>query len=61
MFGMRSLDDIHYFQDRVEQCRRAAEHATDPSARLAHLQLVKFYEARLASTMESAALRASAT
>jgi len=52
------MDDIHYYQDRVEHCRRAAAEATDPSARIAHQQLVKFYEARVASAMESAALRA---
>jgi hypothetical protein len=60
MFGKRSIDDIHYFHERVEQSRRAAEQATDPSARVAHQQLVKFYEARLASVMDSAALRATA-
>jgi len=52
------LDDLHYFRDRAEQCRKAAEEATDPSVRIAHLQLAKFYDARLASALESAALRA---
>jgi hypothetical protein len=60
MFTSHSIDDVRYFQDRVEQCRQAAEHATDPSARVAHRQLVRFYEARLASAMESAALSAHA-
>jgi hypothetical protein len=59
MFGSRSLDDIQYFQDRAAHCRKAAAEATDPSARVAHQQLAKFYEARLASAMESAALRAT--
>ncbi len=58
MFGSRSMDDIHYYQDRAAECRRAAAEATDPSARVAHQQLVKFYEARIASALESAALRA---
>lgn len=52
------MEDIHYFQDRAEHCRRAAEQATDASARIAHQQLAKFYEARVASALESAALRA---
>jgi hypothetical protein len=52
-----SLEDLHYYRDRAEHCRQAAEQATDPSARLAHLQLVKFYETRMASALESAALR----
>lgn len=52
------MDDIHYYQDRAEHCRRAAAEATDPSARIAHQQLAKFYEARIASALESAALRA---
>jgi len=59
MLQSRSLDDLHYYKDRAEHCRQAAAEATDPSARVAHLQLAKFYEARLASAMESAALRAS--
>jgi len=57
MFPSRSLDDLHYYKDRVEHCRQAAAEATDPSVRVAHQQLAKFYEARLASAMESAALR----
>jgi len=51
-----SLEDLHYYRDRAEHCRQAAAQATDPSARLAHLQLVKFYETRMASALESAAL-----
>ena len=61
MFGTRSLDDLRYFHERAEQSRRAAQRATDPSARVAHEQLAKFYEARLASTMETAALQNSDT
>jgi len=57
MVASRSLDDLHYYRDRAEHCRKAAEEATDPSVRLAHLQLAKFYEARMASALESAALR----
>ena len=59
MLGSRSKDDLRYYRDRVEHCRQAAAEATDPSVRVAHQQLVKFYEARLASAMESAALRAT--
>ena len=58
MFASRGLDDLRYYKDRVDYCRQAAAEATDPSARVAHEQLAKFYEARLASAMESAALRA---
>lgn len=61
---MRSLDDRHYYRDREEQCRKAAAEATDPSARIAHLQLAEFYARRLAKadgaeidTGKSAALR----
>ena len=61
MFGTRSLDDLRYFHERAEQSRRAAQRATDPGARVAHEQLAKFYEARLASTMETAALQNSGT
>jgi len=57
MVASRSLDDLHYYRDRAEHCRRAAEEATDSSARIAHLQLAKFYETRMASALESAALR----
>jgi len=57
MVASRSLDDLHYYRDRAEHCRKAAELATDPSARVAHLQLAKFYETRMASALESAALR----
>jgi len=57
MVASRSLDDLHYYRDRAEHCRRAAEEATDPSARIAHLQLAKFYETRMASALESAVLR----
>ena len=57
MVAARSLDDLHYYQERAEQCRKAAEEATDPSVRVAHQQLAKFYEARMASAQESAALR----
>ena len=60
MFAQRSLDDLAYFRERAATSRRAADAATDPSARIAHAQLVKFYEARLASAMESAAMRATA-
>lgn len=45
---MRSLDDRHYYREREEQCRKAAADATDPSARVAHLQLADFYARRLA-------------
>jgi len=58
MVASRSLDDLHYYRDRAEHCRKAAEEATDPSVRIAHLQLAKFYEARMASALESAALNA---
>jgi hypothetical protein len=44
---VRSLDDQHYYRERERQCRRAAEEATDPSARIAHLQLADFYARRL--------------
>ena len=56
MVASRSLDDLHYYRDRAEHCRKAAEEATDPSVRIAHLQLAKFYETRMASALESAAL-----
>jgi len=57
MIASGSLDDLHYYRDRAEHCRKAAEEATDPSVRVAHLQLAKFYEARIASALESAALQ----
>jgi hypothetical protein len=44
---VRSLDDQHYYRERERQCRQAAEEATDPSARIAHLQLADFYARRL--------------
>jgi len=44
---VRSLDDQHYYRERERQCRQAAEDATDPSARIAHLQLAEFYARRL--------------
>jgi len=56
MVASPSLEDLHYYRDRAEHCRQAAAQATDPCARLAHLQLVKFYETRMASALESAAL-----
>jgi len=58
MVALRSLDDLHYYRDRAEHCRKAAEEATDPSVRIAHLQLAKFYEKRMASALETAALNA---
>ena len=58
MVASRSLDDLHYYRDRAEHCRKAAEEATDASARIAHLQLAKFYETRLASALENAGLQA---
>jgi len=47
---VRSLDDQHYYRERELQCRQAAEQATDPSARIAHLQLADFYARRLKET-----------
>lgn len=44
---MRSFDDRDYFREREHQCRNAAADATDPSARLAHIQLAEFYARRL--------------
>jgi len=55
MVASRSLDDLHYYRERAAHCRAAAEEATDPSARVAHLQLAKFYETRMARALESAA------
>jgi len=55
MAASRSLDDLHYYRERAAHCRAAAEEATDPSARVAHLQLAKFYETRMARALESAA------
>jgi hypothetical protein len=60
MFTTHSIDDIHYYQERVEACRKAAEQAADPSARIAHLKLARHYETRLTSAMESAAFTATA-
>jgi hypothetical protein len=56
MVTTRSFDDLHYYRDRAEQCRKAAQQATDACARVAHLQLAKYYEVRLASAEESAGL-----
>jgi hypothetical protein len=51
--GVRTLDDRHYYRDREAQCRKAAAEATDPSARIAHLQLAEFYARRLEATEDS--------